>query len=146
MNDQDEIQGEAGTKSFLTPEHFLGKAVKGQKADIWAAGATFYQLAFGKTPFFAKTLDELKQLIINKEEAYPEDTDPDFRDFLRKCLTKDPNQRATLEDLIGHSFITLGGRVPLEFEGYEQEVMVSEKEIQQAITKLTVFTTFTLTT
>ena len=25
MNDLDEIQGECGTKSFLTPEHFLGK-------------------------------------------------------------------------------------------------------------------------
>lgn len=59
-NDQDEIQGETGTKSFLTPEHFQGKTIKGQKADIWATGVTFYQLAFGKTPFFAKTLDELK--------------------------------------------------------------------------------------
>jgi [calcium/calmodulin-dependent protein kinase] kinase len=25
----DEIHGETGTKSFLTPEHFLGKTIKG---------------------------------------------------------------------------------------------------------------------
>jgi [calcium/calmodulin-dependent protein kinase] kinase len=50
-DNQDEIQGEQGTKSFLTPEHYEGKTVKGKSADIWAIGVTFYLLAFGKQPF-----------------------------------------------------------------------------------------------
>jgi [calcium/calmodulin-dependent protein kinase] kinase len=54
---EEEIMGDMGTKTFLPPEHFLGKQVKGRLADIWASGITFYMLAFGSPPFKGKTLD-----------------------------------------------------------------------------------------
>lgn len=59
-NDGEEITGDTGTKTFLTPELFLGNQVLGKAADIWATGITFYILAFGKPPFDGKTLDQLK--------------------------------------------------------------------------------------
>jgi [calcium/calmodulin-dependent protein kinase] kinase len=46
-NEDEEIKGETGTKTFLPPEVFEGKIVKGKSADIWAAGITFYLLSFG---------------------------------------------------------------------------------------------------
>jgi hypothetical protein len=36
------------------------------KADLWSIGVCFYQMIFGKPPFNAKNLDDLKMLVKNK--------------------------------------------------------------------------------
>lgn len=64
--------------------------MKGKSADIWAAGVTFYKLAYDKMPFMAPRLDELKEAIINQEVIFPDDSDPQLVDLLRSCLDKNP--------------------------------------------------------
>lgn len=86
--EKDLIQGEIGTKSFLPPEIYKNNQVKGKPADIWATGITFYMIAVGRSPYNAKTLQQLKEQV-EGEITYPDDLDPLLVDFLKCALIKD---------------------------------------------------------
>jgi hypothetical protein len=54
-------------------------------------------ITFGKAPFLAKNLKDLKNLVLNSEPEFPEDADPNLCDFIKICLEKDSRKRASLE-------------------------------------------------
>lgn len=63
------MQNNAGTKAFTAPEGWT-RNFKGKPLDMWAAGITLYNMAFGSMPFFSKSQIHLKNIILTEEYTF----------------------------------------------------------------------------
>ena len=105
------LLGEEGTAATIlgsplnmAPE-VLDGAVYNNKADIWSVGTVFYELLFGRPPFLANNIIELKKNIKTKKLEIPKKANnicPEVEDVLRKMLTVDPHKRISWEELFEH--------------------------------------------
>lgn len=114
-----------GTHDYWSPEQCARHQNKkqnfgefDQKTDIWTLGILAFELKFGRPPF-GSTNEEKETIIMNRIQDYEwhqlfcENSKKDeidalsveFKDFLNKCLDKNPQNRPTAEALIQHPFI-----------------------------------------
>ncbi|HVG60633.1 MAG TPA: protein kinase [Hyalangium sp.] len=54
----------AGTPSYMAPEQWRGEA-QDERTDIWAAGVMLFELLTGELPYPAKSLAELRELVLS---------------------------------------------------------------------------------
>jgi|GEM_PF-2122799 len=104
-----------GTPAYMAPEQARGNGHElGPLADIYALGATLYEMLTGLPPFLAATPLETLLLALNQDPVPPgrlrTKLPRDIETICLKCLEKDPQRRyasalALAEDL--HAF--LGG-------------------------------------
>jgi serine/threonine protein kinase/WD40 repeat protein len=95
-----------GTAAYMSPEQARGKKVD-RRADIWSFGAVLYEMLTGKPAFTGQTISDTLAAVIRAEpdwSALPGNVPSSIVRLLRRCLTKDPNQR--LRD-IGEARIAL---------------------------------------
>lgn len=97
----------SGTPVFMAPEVARGEE-QGFEADIWALGCTIIEMATGDGPWpelndpvsalyrigFSGDLPEIPTRLSNKG-----------KDFLNKCLRRDPRERWTAKQLLEHPFL-----------------------------------------
>lgn len=86
----------AGTPLYMAPEIWRGEPGT-RRADIYATGVLLYELATGSPPFADVTLQELPQ-IVNQRDATPlysvaPSVDPRLAAIIDRCLRRDPAQR-----------------------------------------------------
>ncbi|KAH0564774.1 hypothetical protein GP486_001844 [Trichoglossum hirsutum] len=98
-----------GTPSYMAPEIFQ-KIGHGKPVDIWAIGVITYFLLCGYTPFDRDSnFDEMQAILIADYKFEPEEywrgVSENARDFIRKCLTIDPNKRMTAHQALLHPFL-----------------------------------------
>ena len=114
-----------GSLWWMSPEVLQRENRHSYKADIWSLGITTLELTFGKPPHskqrpvkvmltilqspppnIQSCLEEIQQSQSQQQSQlkYPKYSKK-FKDFLSKCLQKDPNKRASASQLINHSFI-----------------------------------------
>eukprot|EP00475_Leptophrys_vorax_P032256 TRINITY_DN4962_c0_g1_i1.p1 TRINITY_DN4962_c0_g1~~TRINITY_DN4962_c0_g1_i1.p1 ORF type:complete len:658 (-),score=144.84 TRINITY_DN4962_c0_g1_i1:866-2839(-) len=93
-----------GTRLYMSPERMVAQAY-GCSSDIWSFGLMMHTLAMGIYPYDKRNHLEL---------SVAEDPSPKlprgrfsigFRNFLDKCLEKDPEKRHTAEELLNHDFL-----------------------------------------
>ena len=134
-NSQNVSKNGAGTKTYLAPEAWQIGQVRGQPLDIWAAGATLYCFLYGKPPFVSRKSNELKEQILNNEPEFPDEIpiSNGAQELIKKCLIKDPNQRATLQEILTDNWFTEGGRISLSNNGMSS-VAVGPKDLENALT------------
>lgn len=87
-----------GTPSYMPPEQARGNLDEvDTRSDIYAIGATLYQLLTGNPPFAAASVYETIRQVLNKEPAQPQERNPDIPQDLSticmKCLQKSPDKR-----------------------------------------------------
>mmetsp|Transcript_4595 Transcript_4595/g.4459 ORF Transcript_4595/g.4459 Transcript_4595/m.4459 type:complete len:206 (-) Transcript_4595:22-639(-) len=105
-NGRDEFSNSAGTWAFMAPElHGGNGSFKGRPVDIWAMGVTLFYMLEGKTPFNGRRLIDLYEAVKNEEVIVPEKFNEDLKDLILKMLNKDPEQRATLEQIKAHPWL-----------------------------------------
>lgn len=95
-----------GTAAYMSPEQARGKKVD-RRTDIWAFGAVLYEMLTRKQAFAGETISDTLAAVIRAEPDWsviPQDVSRSIVQLLRRCLTKDPNQR--LRD-IGEARIAL---------------------------------------
>ncbi len=92
-----------GTPHYLSPEQIQGKKID-QRSDIYALGASLYELATGQPPFQGDSPLEILYQHIN-ESAEPlarlvPDIDPVIERIIFKCIEKNPARRFQKADEI----------------------------------------------
>ncbi|XP_010486085.1 PREDICTED: mitogen-activated protein kinase kinase kinase 3 isoform X2 [Camelina sativa] len=98
-----------GTPYWMAPEVIL-QTGHSFSADIWSVGCTVIEMATGKSPWSEQYQQQFAAVLhIGRTKAHPpipEDLSPDAKDFLLKCLHKEPSLRLSASELLQHPFVT----------------------------------------
>ncbi|KAJ3428752.1 sterile20-like kinase isoform b-related [Anaeramoeba flamelloides] len=100
----------AGTLHYLSPEIVCGKSYN-EKVDIWSFGIVGYQMVTGKPPHHGQDNVNVINLIEKKDAPYLVATggsSKEYRNFVNKCLIKNPEKRPTTKDLLKTKFLKKG--------------------------------------
>ena len=98
-NHDDDYEEQSGTFAYMAPERFIEGNIPSAESDIWALGATLYELLTGCLPFGedgglgqpdGKVSLPFKGLKISN----------DIKLLICACLSKDPSERPTAEQLL----------------------------------------------
>ncbi|XP_047698374.1 LOW QUALITY PROTEIN: serine/threonine-protein kinase 3 [Prionailurus viverrinus] len=96
-----------GTPFWMAPE-VIQEIGYNCVADIWSLGITSIEMAEGKPPYAdIHPMRAIFMIPTNPPPTFrkPELWSDDFTDFVKKCLVKNPEQRATATQLLQHAFI-----------------------------------------
>nr|GLL43718.1 mitogen-activated protein kinase kinase kinase NPK1-like [Ipomoea trifida] len=97
-----------GTPYWMAPEVIL-QTGHSFSADIWSVGCTVIEMATGRPPWSQQYQEVAALFHIGTTKSHPpipEHLSPEAKDFLLKCLQKEPNLRPTASDLLQHPFVT----------------------------------------
>ena len=130
-----------GTAAYMSPERIDGQEY-GYPSDIWALGLSLLTVALGKLTIQTTSgYWGILQSVRDDEPPCIPTSDlrfsTDFRDFLSKCLQKDPNDRWTCQQLLTHPFVKM---VNIEEVTYnvDDDMMASQgrKELREIVSIL----------
>ncbi|XAR55362.1 Mitogen-activated protein kinase kinase kinase [Bertholletia excelsa] len=97
-----------GTPAYMAPEVACGEE-QGLAADIWALGCTVIEMATGCPPWGRVAGDPVSVLyrigFSGEVPELPEFLSDQAKDFLGKCLKRDPRERWTAGELLKHPFL-----------------------------------------
>lgn len=99
-----------GTPYWMAPE-VIRQTGHSLPADIWSVGCTVIEMATGKPPWSEQFQEVAALFHIGTTKSHPPIPDhlsPPAKDFLLKCLEKEPNLRPTATQLLQHPFLTGG--------------------------------------
>ncbi|KAL8098662.1 hypothetical protein AgCh_031432 [Apium graveolens] len=97
----------SGTPVFMAPEVARGEE-QGFAADIWSLGCTIIEMATGSNPWPAldHPLSAIHKIAFSGElPEFPNHLSENARDFLSKCLKRNPKERWTAKQLLSHEFL-----------------------------------------
>lgn len=91
-------QDTLGTPEYMAPEQLRAGKEKGSiAADIYALGATLYQLLVGQPPYVAANHAQVIKLLLQTDPISPRTFNPsiprDLETICRKCMERNPNLR-----------------------------------------------------
>ncbi|CAO2201855.1 unnamed protein product [Urochloa humidicola] len=97
-----------GTPYWMAPEVIVGSGYN-CSADIWSVGCTVIEMATGKAPWSHEYQEVSLLYYVGTTKSHPpipEHLSPEAKDFLLKCLQKEPEMRSAASDLLQHPFVT----------------------------------------
>ncbi|KAF9455029.1 kinase-like protein [Macrolepiota fuliginosa MF-IS2] len=105
-----------GTTSFMAPEIFNGTGY-GKAVDVWAMGVISYFLLAGYAPFNrGSEQEEIEAIITGDYNFEPQEYWATFsetaKDFIRTCLTIEPEKRPTATEALQHKWLASAHFVP----------------------------------
>jgi len=99
---------QCGTPEYMAPEMFT-KSKYGLKVDVWAMGCVVFIMLCGWHPFQNPDSEEEQKKAILEGDLSELDEEPisDLaKDFIKKMLTVEESKRWSLQQLMGHPWIT----------------------------------------
>lgn len=119
-----------GTPEYLAPE-MLKKAGHSYTLDWWTLGVLAYEMMVGFPPFFAgqetdEQMFKLTRMILENDVFWPNEEEhqismsDDCKDFIGRCLRKDPKERLGAKgtaEVLGHPW----------FSGLDQQKLLSKE-------------------
>lgn len=99
----------SGTVPYMAPEMFTASPLAVKATDIWALGASIYELATSELPFCGQ--GGIMELHGAQVPDLPSDYSPRLNQVMRQCLAKDAWDRPTAKDLREIASMVLTGNV-----------------------------------
>ncbi|KAM8995181.1 serine/threonine-protein kinase Nek4 isoform 2-T2 [Ara ararauna] len=94
-----------GTPYYMSPELFSNKPYN-YKSDVWALGCCVYEMATLKHAFNAKDMNSLVYRIIEgKLPPMPKDYSPELVEIIRTMLSKRPEERPSVKNILRQPYI-----------------------------------------
>lgn len=93
-----------GTIIYTAPEIFKRNFKDLKKADIWSIGIVFFAMVTGHIPWSSTDEEKLIMEIFNKKVTIPSDVPSEISSIINSCLTKNPNERPCVSELLDLSF------------------------------------------
>lgn len=95
-----------GSPLWMAPEVVRGE-FQGPESDVWSVGCTVIEMVTGKPAWEDFGADTLRRIGFSDElPEFPTQLSELGRDFLRKCLRRDPSERWSCDRLLQHPFLT----------------------------------------
>ncbi|KAK7255025.1 hypothetical protein RIF29_28426 [Crotalaria pallida] len=116
----DPCNSSVGTIAYMSPERINTDINDGQydayAGDIWSLGVSILEFYLGRFPFAVGRQGDWASLMcaicMSPPPEAPVTASPEFRDFVSRCLQREPSRRWSASKLLGHPFIAqLGGIV-----------------------------------
>lgn len=87
----------SGTMAYMAPERFTEKYEPTAESDIWAFGATLYEILTGEVPFGE---EGGKNQINNKQVKNNKQINSDIQKLINSCLAVNPQERPTARQIV----------------------------------------------
>lgn len=132
-----------GSPLWMAPE-VIRREWQGPASDVWSLGCTVIEMLTGKPPWEGNSFDALSRIGFSGEvPEFPRRLSELGRDFLEKCLRREPWRRWSCDQLLQHPFLLPCGeiaessprcvldRVDSEFAEFDHD----EEEEEETITE-----------
>lgn len=126
----------AGTIAYMSPEHFMSGYNAIKASDVWALGATVYELAMGTLPFCGYGGSMLNHGADMAEIS--NDFSSEMNKIMQACLSKDPWNRPIADELATYASFKVKGAVP-PIPSWEKVKDTEEIQDKDAITNTVKF-------
>ncbi|XWS53344.1 hypothetical protein CRYUN_Cryun11dG0149100 [Craigia yunnanensis] len=94
-----------GSPLWMAPEVIRGE-YQGPESDVWSLGCTVIEMVTGKPAWDDRGFSSLSQIANSGElPEFPTQLSELGKDFVEKCLRRDPNQRWSCDQLLQHPFL-----------------------------------------
>ena len=94
-----------GTPCYMAPELLKGDFnCHSFASDFWSLGCILYECAAGHPPFVSSSLNTLVESILHENVNVSSNFSKEFKDLLERCLTKNPTERITWNEILDHPF------------------------------------------
>jgi len=127
-----------GTLTYMSPERLKGE-LYGFPSDVWAFGLSILTCALGNNQViktgrggYWSVMDCIQD---QPSPSLPEDDywSNSFRNFIERCLAKEPDKRATIAELLEHEFVIRGKKL---MESQSEQVLHDPQCWEKQLTEL----------
>lgn len=91
-----------GTLVYSSPEWLLHRCYKAESYTVWTLGILLYDMVCGNIPFHTANG------IIHASPTLPQQLSPEVRSLICRCLSAEPSDRPTLQQILSDPWMTTG--------------------------------------
>ncbi|KAL0735098.1 hypothetical protein Bca4012_011308 [Brassica carinata] len=117
-----------GSPLWMAPEVVRGEC-QGPESDVWSLGCTIIEMVTGKPPWINDGAESLRTIGFSDDlPKFPARLSETGRNFLEKCLRRDPSERWSCDQLLQHPFISCSALSESPRHVFDWEDSVFEEE------------------
>ncbi|XP_036366987.1 SNF-related serine/threonine-protein kinase isoform X7 [Octopus sinensis] len=102
------LETSCGSLAYSAPEILLGDSYDAPAVDVWSLGVVLYMLVCGTPPFYEANDSETLTMIMDCKYKFPGHVSKDCQSLISSMLIREPNQRASLEQIMNHAWLKSG--------------------------------------